>query len=373
MTGTIQRLIEVAPDETSGVLVKNLWHMLLYAWDCAAFLNRWKADADTAPSLDALFASILANAVEQRFRIGLGRGYNDDARILRGIKGRIDFAESLKHLTFESGQVHCRFQTYDHNVPKNQIIRSTMIRLVQKGRLGPDRAKAENIRERLRRLTRAFEDVDSCEPTLDLIRRQSLGRNDADYRLMLNICAFLLRQWMPTEEEGPFSLPGLDRSQTILHRVFERFVANFYKTRLHGWRVRAQTKLDWHADISSSYMPVMSADVVLQEATTGRTVVLDTKYTARSIVTSRWGTSIFDSAHVYQIYAYLRSQERLSDADRNASGILLYPTVGAELDETVSLQGHLINFKTVNLAWPWQRIEDRLLSIIVSPAHPGGI
>jgi len=123
---------------------------------------------------------------------------------------------------------------------------------------------------------------------MDLIRRQSLGRNDADYRLMLNICELLLRQTNTNRKRRSSFLTGLDREQIIAYKVFERFVANFYKLHLPGWKVKAQTQLAWHADTTSSYMPVMSADVVLHEIATGRRVVLDTKYTPRSLVTNQW-------------------------------------------------------------------------------------
>ncbi|MGO9243393.1 MAG: 5-methylcytosine restriction system specificity protein McrC [Verrucomicrobiia bacterium] len=370
MTEVIQVTVEAPTDATGGIPVKNLWHMLLYAWDSARFLSRWNVEVDAAPCLDALLASVLTKLVEQRLRIGLGRGYTNDARTLRTIRGRVDFAESLKRLAFENGQAHCRFQTYSHNVPKNQIVRSTMARLVQTGRFGPDRPKAENLRGKLRQLVRALDGIDPCEPTPDLIRRQNLGRNDADYRLMLNICDLLLRQRMPTENEGRHSLPGLDRQQIILHKVFERFVANFYRLCLRGWTVKSQKQLEWHADKTSDYLPIMSADAVLHETATGRTVVLDTKFTSRSLIANRWGNRVFDSSHVYQIYAYLRSQEHLSNSDRHASGILLYPTVGEELDETVVVQGHPIHFRTIDLSLPWQDIESRLLSIVTSSVQP---
>lgn len=356
-----------APHNAKGAIpVKNLWHMLLYAWKSAAFLNHWSVEIETAPCLDALLASVLIKLVEQRLRIGLGRGYTNDAQTLRAIRGRVDFAESLKRLAFENGQAHCRFQTFSHNVPKNRIIRSTMARLVQTGRFGPDRNEAEPLRGKLRQLVRAFDGIDFCNPAADLIRRQSLGRNDADYRLMLNICDLLLREQMPTEGGGHRALPGLDRQAIILHRIFERFVANFYKLRLRGWAVRSQTQLDWHADITSMYMPAMFADILLYETAADRKVVLDTKFTSGSLLGNRWGKSAFDSSHVYQIYAYLRSQEHLSDSDRQASGILLYPTVDEELDETVRVQGHQIHFKTIDLSLPWQAIERRLLSIMDS-------
>jgi 5-methylcytosine-specific restriction enzyme subunit McrC len=346
--------------------------MLLYAWNNESFRNRYKADAESAPSLNALLASVLADAVEQRIRIGLGRGYINESKNIRGIRGRIDFTTSLKRLLFENGQAHCRFQTYSHNIPKNQIIRSIMARLIQAGDFGPTRAKAEYLRSKLRRLVRALDHVDFCEPSLELIRRQTLGRNDADYRLMLNICEFILLQTIPLESEGRYSTPHLDRSQLILYRVFEKFVANFFRLNLQNWRVTSQSPLDWHAQATSVFMPAMTADVILYQPSTDTTLVLDTKFTPHCLITNRWGSSVFDSSRVYQIYAYLRSQEHISRSHGDAAGILLYPFAGTQLNEVVCLQGHRIHFCTVNLMNQWRQIEERLLGIVTAASSPTG-
>src|SRR4030095_14321528 len=133
---------------TARIPIRNLWHMLLYAWNEVVLKNQWHSEIETSPSLDALLASILAKLVQQRLRIGLGRSYTNDARLLRGIRGRVDFTESLKKLAFENGQAHCRYQTYSHNVPKNQIIRSTLARLVQTGQFGTNRIPADALRTR---------------------------------------------------------------------------------------------------------------------------------------------------------------------------------------------------------------------------------
>src|SRR5438094_702066 len=91
---------------TGGIPIRNLWHMLLYAWNEVVPKNQWEAEAERAPSLDALLASILAKLVQQRLRIGLGSSYTNEGRLLRGIRGRVDFTTSLRRLAFENGQAH---------------------------------------------------------------------------------------------------------------------------------------------------------------------------------------------------------------------------------------------------------------------------
>jgi 5-methylcytosine-specific restriction endonuclease McrBC regulatory subunit McrC len=78
-----------------GVPIRNVWHMLVYAWRELRLLHRWQADVESAPTLDALFAKILSNLVRERMRIGLGRNYTATGQLLHGLRGRVDFDKSL--------------------------------------------------------------------------------------------------------------------------------------------------------------------------------------------------------------------------------------------------------------------------------------
>jgi 5-methylcytosine-specific restriction enzyme subunit McrC len=353
-----------APVTVSGVPIRNVWHMLLYAWNEVPIHRHSNVEVDQSPSLDALLATILASLMKQRLRIGLGRSYIDEEQLLRGIRGRIDFTESLKRLAFENGQAYCKYQSFTRNAPKNQIVRSTLMRLVQTGHFGPDNARAEELRQSLRRLVRDLDGVDVIEVNSASIRRQHLGRNDADYRLMLAICDLVHQRQMPTEQVGSRRLVGLDRDSLTLHKIFERFVANFYRFQLRRWTLRAQHTLHWHTAKTSQFLPAMVADLLLENRDDGQSIVLDTKFTPNCLTRGWSDKLVFDSSHLYQMYAYLRSQEHRSHTLRFASGILLYPTVQGELSEHIEVQGHLIRFETIDLSEPWKAIETKLLELI---------
>jgi len=363
--------MEIISDEvpitSTGIPIRNLWHMLIYAWNEVLLKDQWDIEAETSPSLDALLVTILANLVRQRLRIGLGRSYMSDAGLLRGLRGKVDFNESLKRLSFENCQAHCRYQTYSHNVIKNQIVRSTLARMVQTGRFGNDRTQTDFIRHMLRKLVLDLEGIDFIDLHVDLIRRQQLGRNDGDYRLMLAICDLIMQRQMPTEKAGYYNMPRLDRDALTMYRIYEQFVANFFKFHLREWSVTPQMALKWHMEKTSKYMPKMSPDLVFIHKSMNQIIVLDTKFTANSLIQNRWGKQIFDSSHIYQIYTYLRSQEHVSDSHRCAKGILLYPTVCENLSETIELQGHQIQLKTIDLTQPWDLIEKKLLELVTTP------
>ena len=108
----------------------------------------------------------------------------------------------------------------------------------------------------------------------------------------------------------------------------------------------------------------MIPDLILREPATRRIVILDTKFTAASLIENQWGKPVYDSSHLYQLYAYLRSQEGVSAAHQTAEGVLLYPAVKAHLSERVVLQGHSIRIECVDLAVAWQEVERQLLSVV---------
>ena len=360
-----------------GIPIRNIWHMLLYAWNEVPLheIRGWAlkdAFVEPAPTLDTLLASVLIRLMQQRLRIGLGHDYVDESNSLPGIRGRINFPETIKRHALERSQLICEFQGYQVNSLNNQIIRSTLARLLKVGRFGPDAAVAIELQQKLRRLLRDLDGIDFVELTPDLIRRQLYARSgqDHDYRLMLSICDLIIQRQMPSDSEGRATalIPIVDRELLVLYRVYERFVANFYRLHLKGWEVSAQKRLKWHAAEANERLPLMIPDIVLQEKTSGRMIVLDTKFTAHSLTESQWGKAVFDSSHLYQLYAYLKSQEHLSEAHRTAVGILLYPAVRNKFSEKVRLQDQAIRLESVDLAAPWQEIERQLMELV---AHQG--
>lgn len=348
-----------------GIPIRNLWHMLLYAWNEPSMTTQVSVgDVENAPTLDALLATVLMKMVQQRMRIGLGRGYVEASKKSRAVRGRVDFAESMKQQTFDHGEAICNFQQYSVNEPRNQIIRSTLARLTQAGEFGPDAAKADALRHRLRWLVRTLNGVDIIELDLESIRRLMVAQNENDYRLMLSICELIAMRQMPLEADDTHALPNIDRELLILHRVYERFVANFYRMHLTSWDVSAQKRLDWHAQDVNEHLPSMVPDLILQEQATERIMIVDTKFTAGSLVENQWGKPVYDSSHLYQLYAYLRSQEQVSAEYRSAEGVLLYPAVKTRLSERVELQGHVMRIECVDLAAAWEEVERQLLMLV---------
>jgi len=163
-----------------------------------------------------------------------------------------------------------------------------------------------------------------------------------------------------------------DREITWVRRLYEKGIAGFYSVLLsrQGWRVHAGKVFAWLIDDKSPgidrILPSMRTDIVLDSEVEGRRVVVDTKF--NSIVTPGWyREETLRSGYVYQIYAYLRSQEGNGDPlSDNASGLLLHPSVGEMINESVTIQGHEIRFATVDLSADARTIRAQLLKLVES-------
>jgi len=119
----------------------------------------------------------------------------------------------------------------------------------------------------------------------------------------------------------------------------------------------------------SEILPGMRTDIVLTFRARERRIVIDTKFS--TIVKPGWHRDeLLQSSYLYQIYAYLRSQEGDAIADR-AEGLLLHPAIDGQLvDEAVRMQGHIIRFSTVDLSATAAAIRERWLHVVEKPGLP---
>jgi 5-methylcytosine-specific restriction enzyme subunit McrC len=159
---------------------------------------------------------------------------------------------------------------------------------------------------------------------------------------------------LPTEVSGPTSLFAPDNEETLVRRLFEKAVLGFARVELEppGWTVLGGVPL--HSQVSSksegidAILPRMVTDIVLEAPTGDRRLIVDTKFTS-IFEDGRFGGVGLKSHYLYQIYAYLKSQEGLGGIGGKTDGLLLHPAVDADVNETAVIQGHSITFATVNL------------------------
>ena len=118
----------IREDDGSNIPVRNWWHMLLYAWELVEFDGLVDAERESAPDLRELLTRILVDLTNRQIRRGLRGDYLDRSEPLKTVRGSIDFNRTLSDLLLYKGQLHCEYQEYSLNVPRNQIVAETLQR-----------------------------------------------------------------------------------------------------------------------------------------------------------------------------------------------------------------------------------------------------
>ena len=365
--------------ESTNIPVRNVWHMLLYAWGMAEFVGRFDGSIEDAPDLHALATKLLTYLMKRQVRRGLRGDYIDRSESLKTVRGRIDFPRTISEMSLLKGELRCDYQEYTLDVPKNQIIATTLKRELHEGAFNEGRSSQTDkvsASQEVRVLLRMIAEINRVRLTSRLIQdeRRKLGTNDMEYKLMLFICDWLLTRRMPGEREGYTNL--VDWAEFRKSSLFERFVAGFYLQELSGdWRVGPQSKREWHTDGTESdspfRLPMMECDVVLdRKSGPGLIIVVETKRTRRVLDHRDGSKPAVRSGHLYQLYSYLRSQEHHSPAHGGSTGILLYAQPsGEDVDFRTRIDSHPFRVYTLDLAQDWQMIEDDLLALVKEAAE----
>lgn len=346
--------------------VRNLWLLMFYASALFRQLDQARIAVEKNPDdIPDLVAEVLARAVERRLMRNLSYGYQTRKAILGRVRGRIDLLNTERHQLLARGMVACQFDDFTVNTPRNRFVRAALdavARIVSRPELAH---RCRVLSGSLKRIG-----VTGEKPSQTEVSADRFGRHDTGDKLMVEAAHLAFDLALPTEASGSKLLTLPDREITWVRRLYEKAVAGFYDVVLSpkGWRVDAGKTIGWLIEDKTpgidKILPSMRTDVVLDHHGSGHRIVIDTKFT--SIVTRGWyKEETLRSGYVYQIYAYLRSQEGNNDPlTPHASGLLLHPSIDEMVDETVVIQGHAIRFATVDLGATTGDIRKQLLRVV---------
>lgn len=360
-----------APNEAGhigGIPVRNLWLLLLYASDLFRVLKKeQKVRAEDNPDdIPDLVAEILCHSVERRIRRALIYGYQPREAIVGRVRGRIDPLNTERRRLLDHGKIFCRFHELTMDTARNRYVRTALEEIAQIVRSWPLAHRCRSLVGTLRRMG-----VTGERPSRGEVSMDRFGQNDADDRPMVAAAQLAFDLALPTEAPGTKHLSLLDREITWIRKVYEKGIAGFYDVVLPKpkWRVQVGKTMGWPLEDKSpgidKILPTMRTDIVLERADPKpHRIVVDTKF--NSIVTRGWyREETLRNAYLYQIYAYLRSQEGQGDprAD-HAAGLILHPAVGSMVNEFVVIQNHKIQFATVDLGATATEIRKQLLHVV---------
>ena len=333
---------------------------------------RYRAE-DNPDDIPDLVAEILIRAVERRIRRNLTLELHRTRADLTRVRGRIDALRTERRSLLRQGRIACSFDELTTDTPRNRLVKAALNKL--RGSV-----REEPLGRRCRSLAAALDRAGVGDETSAGIRSKSFrdtltaGRANAEDRQMLAAAELAFRLNLPTEDPGRAHLPAPGRDEEWARSLFEAAVGGFYSTVLvpRGWSVEPGKRIRWPIETQTSgidaIMPGMQTDIVLEsppadEHDHRHRTVIDTKFTS-ILKPGHHRPLTLDSGYIYQMYAYLRSQEDDSDpGSLDSSGLLLHPSVGEDIDESAVIQGHRMRFATVDLTADSTAIRARLIAL----------
>lgn len=344
--------------------IRNLFYLLSYVWD-VDWEMEWSAiDAEKSGDALNLLTRILATSTDRIIRRGLDRGYKEVSEELYGVRGRIDITNTIKRNGFASGKLTCGYEELDYSVLHNQIIKTTLTKLIY------DNGLDKNLREEVIDLTHRMRDIAPVELNQNIFSKVRFHSNIRSYRLPISVCRLIYDHLLPSQTTGQYEFVNITDEK--LFRIFEKFIFKFYEkhidktvyTGIKKERLRWQdTSFEGGID---DLLPSLETDVSLFNAT--NKLVIECKFYESAIQTRTFGEAnkknSFISAHINQLFVYLKN---LEIKDKGIlSGMIIYPENGKKIDSTYNIQGHRVSLKTVNLEATAQEINDQMLESLIS-------
>lgn len=342
------------------IFIKNIYYMMSYAFKELKENNFVNINKEEFEHSYELFAVILNRAISKQVRQGLYMSYVKKRKSLSTIRGRIIVSETIKNDMKGKRLVACEYNELSANNIFNQIIKTTLMILIKQNEI-----KLE-YRNCLKRQMVSFMDVDIIEPRTikwDTLQYNSINK---DYELLMNLCYFILNGFIMTTESGRFRLKEF--SEEHISRLYERFVLEYYKKHYKNLKPSA-SYICWDYDEKKTmskmikYLPKMKSDIILNNKKTNMTLIIDTKY-YNKITQSYYEKEIFNSGHLYQLYAYVKNK------DYNNSGKIVGMLLYAKAEGCVDIDcrgvfgGNEIVINALDLNVDFNIIKEQLNSIV---------
>jgi 5-methylcytosine-specific restriction enzyme subunit McrC len=336
-----------------GILIKNIYYMLTYAFQSLRQSSFDEIVAEDFENIYDMFAAILSKGVAIQLKKGLYREYIQNSEELSVLRGKLNLQGTIKNKIQHKEKLACDYDELSENNLLNQILKTTMLILVQQGDV-----KLEH-KAVLKKNLVFFDGVDTIEPSLirwDKIRYQ---RNNQSYRMLLNVCYLVLDGLLLSTETGTIKLATF-LDERAMHSLYEKFILEYFRYHHPEYKANPDTIL-WNIDDGViEFLPTMVTDITLKYG--GKTLIIDAKYYAHTMQ-SQFDVSSIHSGNLYQIFAYVKNLDK--DSTGNVAGMLLYAKTQEQItpNNKYSMGGNTIWVKTLDLNLPFTHIADQLEQI----------
>ena len=342
--------------EDKGILIHNIYYMLAYAFQELKQNNYAEIKGETFDDIYDLFAEILSRGISYQLKQGLFREYVSHNESLLTVRGKINMSETIRNKMRNNQQISCDYDTLTEDNIYNQILLATTHVLLKHSDV------KKETKMRLKKLMLFFQNVSVIDVHDIRWDRLRFDRNNRNYRMLLYICYFIVKEWLLTTEKGNFKMQTF--SDDHMCRLFEKFVLAYYKKHHPEFKPEAK-QIEWNIikeQSDTSALPDMKTDILLTMGE--RTLIIDTKYYSK-ILQQQYGKETIRNSNLYQISTYVNEYDR--DHLHNVDGMLLYAkTQNDDFDDATinHSDGYSLFIRTLDLNTDFESIKKRLESFV---------
>lgn len=343
-----------------SIFIKNIYYMLAYAFTALQQEDDAWIATEEFEDMHNLFAAILAKGIGRQLKQGLYRAYCDCKEELPVMHGKIDIPGTIKNKLGNRRLLTCVFDQLSENNLLNQILKATVILLLRHP------AVAAEYKDNLKKELLFFSNVALIDP--DSIKWSAIRfqRNNLAYRILLGICQLIIEGKLLTTDAGEYKKPPFVDDQSM-SRLYEKFILEYY-VKEHPELTACASRIPWALDDGrGELLPVMQSDIMLENKAGDKVLIIDAKYYAHTLAENRFSAQTLHSGNLYQIFAYVKNQDKAMGAgEHTVSGMLLYAKTDEEVqpDNTYRMSGNKISVRTLDLNKEFGEIRKQLDAIV---------
>lgn len=338
------------------IRIQNIYYMLAYAFHVLNEEGYKQVATEDFEYTSDLFAAILSKGIASQIKRGLSREYISKTEAVISPAGKINVSASIVQNSMLKKKLVCDYDEFTENSCLNKILKTTAMLLIRCPEVSTQHKKA------LRKTMLYFSNVDEINPRRIQWSSIRYHRNNATYKMLLNICYLVIEGMLMTEQDGSRKLARYVDDQHM-HRLYEKFVLEYYRRHYPQFNA-SSTIIDWDVDGGEiEYLPTMKSDITLRYR--GKTLIIDTKYYEKTMqINSSFNSQTIHSHNLYQIFTYVKNMDLARSG--NISGLLLYAKTDEDIvpDNDYIIGGNRISVKTLDLNTDFSNISKQLNAIV---------
>lgn len=334
----------------NNVPIRNVYNMLVYAFEVLKSKEYEPLNSEDCEDVYNLLASLLLCGTKTLIKRGFLKNYIKQNDELTSIRGRVNFGNSVRRLSFQNAKAVCDFDEFSGNILFNQVLKTVFLYLNRQ-------YLQKNIKSDISRILLYFNKIDTIN--ISAIKWDTIifTRNNAHYDTLLYFCRLICEDCISNQDRGKKNFRTLE--ENLLPTLFERFIFAFYKKHIPH-NVSFQKQIKWNTD-NAEMLPKMNVDTVIQSDELK--LIIDTKFYPKTLQSNPFSDNqTVISSNLYQIFAYVKN-EIARTTEKPVSGMLLYPQVDKPIKKTYYIDGNNYFVQTVNLNQEFNSIKQELYKI----------